>query len=67
MNQQQSGGPFPVPSEGEQHLKALYERYRQEFTAADLQKYTQIEDGVPLEQVIAEMEQIYQASRARKS
>jgi hypothetical protein len=40
-------------------LRQLYARLRKEFTAADLQKYTEIEEGVPLEKVVAEMEVIY--------
>jgi flagellin-specific chaperone FliS len=40
-------------------LKALYARMRKKFSAADLQKYTEIEETVPAEQVLAEMEEIY--------
>ena len=40
-------------------LQALYARMRKKFSAADLQKYTEIEEGVPAEQVLAEMEEIY--------
>ena len=40
-------------------LKQIYARMRKEFTAADLQKYTEIEEGIPLEKVVAEMEEIY--------
>lgn len=28
-------------------LREIYARYRREFTAADLQKYTEIEEGIP--------------------
>jgi hypothetical protein len=38
--------------------------YRQVFSAADLQKYTEIEEGVPLEEVIAEMEEICRRFKA---
>ena len=44
----------------DRELKALYARMRREFTAADLQKYTVIEKGVPLDKVIAQMEKIHQ-------
>jgi hypothetical protein len=37
----------------------LYAKMRQKFTAADLQKYTEIEEGIPAEQVLAEMEEIH--------
>jgi hypothetical protein len=39
-------------------LKTIYAKVRRTFTAADLQKYTVIEEGIPLEQVIADMEAI---------
>jgi hypothetical protein len=39
-------------------LKSIYARLRKAFTAADLQKYTVIEEGIPAEQVLAEMEAI---------
>ncbi len=49
-------------------LREIYARAREEFTAADLQKYTVLEDGIPLAQVIEEMEAIQRktASRPRK-
>ena len=39
-------------------LKTIYAKARKAFTAADLQKYTEIEEGIPAEQIIAEMEAI---------
>jgi len=54
---------FPV-KKGES-LKSIYARIRREFTAADLAKYAEIEEGIPLEQVIAELEAI-QAEPAKK-
>lgn len=48
-------------------LREIYAKARQEFTAADLQKYTEIEPMVPMEQVLTEMEKIHrQESRKRK-
>jgi hypothetical protein len=41
-------------------LKQIYAICRAQFTAADLQKYTEIEPMVPMEQVLAEMERIHQ-------
>jgi hypothetical protein len=38
--------------------KAIYAKALKAFTAADLQKYTEIEPGIPAEQVLAEMEAI---------
>jgi hypothetical protein len=49
-------------------LRQIYARYRQEFTAADLQQYTEMEKGIPAEQILAEMDAIQreETSRDRK-
>lgn len=39
-------------------LKAVYAAARRAFTAADLQKYTEVEEGIPAEQVLAELEAV---------
>ena len=36
--------------------RTIYAILREEFTAADLQKYTEIEPLIPAEQVLAELE-----------
>lgn len=41
-------------------LPTIYTKARQAFSAADLQKYTEVEVGIPLEDVIAEMESVQQ-------
>ena len=38
--------------------KTIYAKALRAFTAADLQKFTEIEPGIPAEQVVAEMEAI---------
>ena len=43
-------------SKEEQRLKAIYAKSRREFSAADLQKFTVIEKGIPIEKVLAEVE-----------
>jgi len=51
-------------------LKTIYAKARKAFTASDLQKYTEIEEGVPADQVVAEMKAIYREEtnkRKRKS
>ena len=48
-------------------MKAIYEKSRREFTAADLQKYTVIEKGVPLKKVIADMEKIQRTYKPKKA
>jgi predicted metalloprotease len=47
-------------------LKALYAKMRKAFTAADLQKYTVIEKGIPAEEVVAEMEKIHRQFSKKK-
>jgi uncharacterized protein YcsI (UPF0317 family) len=37
-------------------LKVMYAKARRAFSAADLQKYTVIEQGIPARQVLAELE-----------
>jgi hypothetical protein len=39
-------------------LKTIYAKARKAFSAADLQKYTEIEKGIPFEQILAELEAI---------
>jgi len=39
-------------------LKTIYAKARRAFTAADLQKYTEIEEGIPFDRIIAELESI---------
>ena len=51
----------------DKRLQAIYDKSRQEFSAADLQKFTVIEKGVPLEDVIAEMEKIQRNSKPKKA
>jgi hypothetical protein len=46
--------------------KAIYAKSRRDFSAADLQKYTKDEPGIPLASVIQEMQQIQRQARARK-
>lgn len=40
-------------------LKSIYAKVRRRFTAADLQRYTEIEEGIPARQVLAELETIH--------
>jgi hypothetical protein len=46
--------------------RTIYAIMREEFTAADLQKYTEIDKGIPLEKVIAEMEAIQREESQKK-
>jgi hypothetical protein len=51
-----------------EELRAIYEKIRREFTAADLQKYTEIdEQTIPARQLLAELEAAHKADvRKRK-
>ena len=51
----------------EEELRAAYAEARANFSAADLQLYTVEEEGIPAEQVIAELEDILrQAEEAKR-
>jgi hypothetical protein len=47
-------------------LRQIYAIYRKQFSAADLQKYTEIEPMVPMEQVLAEMEKILEEETRKR-
>jgi hypothetical protein len=54
-----NGPSRPSRPRKDKELQAIYDQLRREFSAADLQKYTEIEEGIPAEQVLAEMEEIH--------
>lgn len=39
-------------------LKTIYAKAKRAFTAADLAQYAQVEEGVPAEKVLAELEEL---------
>jgi hypothetical protein len=47
-------------------LPAIYAKLRKAFTAADLQKYTEIEPGIPAEQVLAELDEIHREETQKR-
>lgn len=48
-------------------LKTIYAKAQRAFTATDLQKYTEIEEGIPAAEVLKELEALdREASRKRK-
>ena len=47
-------------------LKEIYSAARRAFTAADLQKYTEIEEGIPMRQVLAELEAVDRKERSKR-
>jgi hypothetical protein len=48
-------------------LKTIYAKARRAFTAADLQKYTEIEEGIPVDQILAELEAIDRQDREKRN
>lgn len=46
--------------------RTIYATLREEFTAADLQKYTEIEPMVPAEQVVAKLQRLQRKADAKK-
>lgn len=46
--------------------QTIYTILREEFTAADLQKYTEIEPLIPAEQVLADLEKRQRRANAKK-
>ena len=48
-------------------VKAIYAAARKQFTAADLQRYTELEEGIPVEDILAQMEAVQrQETQKRK-
>ncbi len=47
-------------------LPTIYAKLRKAFTAADLQKYTEIEPTVPAEQLLAELEAIHREETQKR-
>jgi hypothetical protein len=47
-------------------LRQIYAIYRKQFTAADLQKYTEIGPMVPADQLLAELEAIDKRETAKR-
>ena len=50
---------FPEPRElSPEEMKEVYALARAAFTAADLQRYTELDEGVPSDEILAEMEEV---------
>jgi hypothetical protein len=47
-------------------LKEIYAAARRQFTAADLQKFTEIEEGIPAVEVLKDLEDIYKEAKAEQ-
>lgn len=49
--------PEPYPLSAEDRAAALA-KAKAQFTAADLQRFTEVEDGIPMEEVISVLEAV---------
>lgn len=59
---------FPEPREfTPEEVAEAYRLGRESFTAADLQKYTELDEGIPADQVLAELEEIVRQAEQGKS
>jgi hypothetical protein len=56
----QNGGIRVLRVKKGESLKSIYAKLRKAFTAADLQKYTETEEGIPFDQIIAEVDRAQQ-------
>jgi hypothetical protein len=66
MAKPKNGRPRPDTKKPEA-LRSIYARVRREFSAADLQRYTEPEPSVPADQLLAELEAIDRSARRRRS
>jgi hypothetical protein len=49
----------------DKRLQAIYAKSRAEFSAADLQKFTEVEEGIPFEEVLAELEVLHRKIKGK--
>src|SRR5262249_20396274 len=55
MARRKNEKPRRTAPKKDKELQAIYDRIRREFTAADLAKYAEIDEGIPLKQVLADL------------
>jgi hypothetical protein len=67
MAKRKNQNPKGSGSKEDKKLQALYAKMRKNFSAADLQKYTEIEEGVPARKVLAEMEEIHRRIQRKRA
>ena len=67
MANRKNDKPQRTPSRKKKELQAVYDRVRREFSAADLQKYTEIEPGIPFAQVLAELEETHRQTKRKRA
>jgi hypothetical protein len=47
-------------------LRTIYAKAKKAFTAADLQQFTEIDQGLPAEQLLAELEALAKKPKAKR-
>jgi hypothetical protein len=67
MAKRKNGKTRRAKSKEEKRLQAIYAKSLREFTAADLQKFTVIEKGIPFERVIADLEKIHRQTKRKRA
>jgi len=58
--------PRQTTVERVEKLKAIYAESRRSFTASDLQRFTEIEEGIPFECVIKDCEEMHRRHERNK-
>jgi hypothetical protein len=51
----------------DERLRAIYKKSRQEFSAADLQKFTEEEEGVPFQTVLDDLERMHRTTTKKRA
>jgi hypothetical protein len=57
--------PEPYPMSPEERA-AIYAKLKAKFSAADLQRFTEIDEMIPMEDVLRELEEIHRRTISRK-
>jgi hypothetical protein len=66
MAKRKNDKPGRAKSKVDKRLQAIYAKSRAEFSAADLQKFTEIEEGIPFEKVLADLEKMHRNSKRNR-
>ncbi len=57
--------PEPIPLTSEERAAAIA-KVKAAFSAADLQRYTEIEEGIPAEDILKDLEEIHRKANENK-
>jgi hypothetical protein len=67
MRKRKAAGSIRRQTKEQKRLQAIYAKSLREFSAADMQKFTVTEPGVPLKTVIAAMARIQNSGKLKKA